>query len=169
MAVTEFEGDDRPTEADRAFQDWFWPLQRALWLVLLVFVAAGLSGLTGKGGPVSRGTATAGSASIEYPAVTRWQTVDTLRIFLPSATVRQAEVELPASLHEDFSVEAVTPSPDSVTAVAAGNRYAFATQPAGRAVIIRFDIRARVPNVAGTTHRMAVAGVPAAIRLVVLP
>jgi hypothetical protein len=168
MAASEAYGAVRPTEADRTFQNWFWTVQRALWLVLALFVAAGLAGLTGSGGPLARGVAAAGAVRIDYPAITRWQTADTMQITLPAAA-SAAEVELPASLLDRFTITTVDPLPASVTATARGHRYAFALERSGTPVTIHFGIRASAPDVLGTSHRVKVAGIPASIRVTVLP
>jgi hypothetical protein len=167
-AAHEAGGADRPTGADHAFQEWFWLFQRFAWVALALFIAAALAGLTGRGGPLSRGTVQAGAARIDYPAISRWQTADHLTIDLPGET-HGAEVLLPGSLLEGFAVEHVSPQPRAVIATPRGARYVFDVEAGGGMVTARFDLRAITPAVPAGTHRLGVNGTPAHLRLLVLP
>jgi hypothetical protein len=142
----------RPTAADSAFQEWFWTAQRFAWALLVLVIVAALAGTTGRGGVLSKATAVAGSARIEYPAVARWQTADGLRVTI-AGTAPQSEILLPASFLDRFEIETVTPQPAKVTAGREGARYAFDLDPSARPASVRFAIRAREPDVPATPHR----------------
>lgn len=168
MTAAQIEGAERPNAADTAFQEKFWVFQRAGWAGLALFIAAGLAGLTGRGGPLAQDNAAAGAATVEYPAIARWQTAATLDIRLQTGT-QPADVLLPASFVALFEIERVSPLPAKVTASAAGLRYVFARDTGNASATLTFDIRARRPAISGAVHGLEVNCARALIRTLVLP
>ncbi|MBI1402483.1 MAG: hypothetical protein GC147_04655 [Porphyrobacter sp.] len=159
-----------PTQTDRAFQERFWTIQRFGWAAMFVLVIAAVTGLSGAGGPLAHGLAHSGEAQVSYPRISRWQAADELRVDFPSGfAAGAADVVLPESFLDVFTVEGVTPQPQEVAALGRGQRYRFVLGPAGSRRTAHFAIRAKRPAWPNRSHAVAVEGRTAAIRFLVLP
>lgn len=112
-------------DTDPVFQQRWWRVERVAWLLMGALVIAALCGLTGAGGPLSRGQVQAGGATIDYPRIARWQSAEDATIrFAPDMT-GEVDVILSADFAEAFDVEAVQPQPTSAASTAEGHRLTF--------------------------------------------
>ena len=68
--------DEVAVGEDLRFQERWWIVERALWVVFLLVIAAGVSGILGRGGVFSRGyfAAPDGSCTVEYERVAHFGT-----------------------------------------------------------------------------------------------
>lgn len=153
-------------DEDRLFQSRFWTLQRIAWLLMTLVVALGLAGLTGAGGPLSRGSLATPQGRVEYPRVARWASEDEFLVSLHGAG--PAAVEIDRRFFEIFAVERIQPVPRSTAFSDLGQRLVFdRVEGAGP---LRISIRARAQHPALLTTRFRLAeGQPAELSLVVLP
>lgn len=157
-----------PTQEDKAVQERVWVVQRVAWALMLALLVAALAGLTGGGGPLTRATAETGEATIDYPRIARWQAAEEMKVTFTGLR-GEAQVTLPEDFIEIYTVEAITPQPREVAAIAGGQRYTFDLGEEDGTKIARFAIRANKPAL--PTHSVAVAAgsEPAAIEFLVLP
>ena len=166
--MTEGHGNGLQIDTDRAFQERFWKVQRWAWLAMLLIIVAALAGLTGKGGALSRAEVESGSATITYPRVSRWQMADELSVEFASAT-GEAKVMLPMSFLDSFAVEAVTPQPSEVTAVAEGQEFTFRLGAEPGAKSVQFAVRATSPTWVSRSYAVVGDAERAPMSFVVLP
>lgn len=91
-----------------------WAIQRALWVVLAIVVAAAAAGLVGTG-PLSWTTAEAsdGSVEVEYDRFLRYDAKSTMSVSISPDAVQggKATLYLSRELVDQWKVEAVTPTP----------------------------------------------------------
>lgn len=153
---------------DRKLEERWWQIERVGWLVMLAIVIAALLGLTGRGGPLATAEASAGSATIVYPRVSRWQTASDLSVEFPAGKAGKGEVLIPAPFASQFAVESVAPEPSSVTATPEGMLYEFDLEGGAQPTRARFSLRASKPTL-WTTARTDHPAAPAAMSFIVLP
>lgn len=106
------------------FQHRFWRIQRWCWVGFALVVVAALAGLTGAGGPLSRGLLALAGGEIDHPRITRWQGADTMIVrFGPGGAERS--LHLSAPFWAGFEVEEIQPRPDRVIAAPDGQAMIF--------------------------------------------
>jgi len=103
-------------DEDIAFQrrEWFW--QRIGVAVLALFVLGALLGLTGAGGPLSRGEAgdPSGALRVEYERVVRRGASATVKVHFRSAAPGATQFWVSAPYFEHVKIDVVVPQPDAV-------------------------------------------------------
>src|SRR4051794_34172037 len=72
-------------ENHSAFQRRFWAAQRIAWAVFALILLACLLGLLGRGGIFSMETIQSSGATIEIPAISRWNAPDEMRVTLAAS------------------------------------------------------------------------------------
>lgn len=157
-------------EVDPRLQERHWFLSRVVWLVMLALVIVALLGLTGSGGTLSRHRVTLDTAELDIPRVGRWSATDHLAVKVDQPAGNGIEILVPAKFGEVFAVEAVSPTPSSVTATAKGYLYSFdsSTDPGERSVV--FSIRPSQILLPSRMGRFEVNGAwTAYLPIVVLP
>lgn len=102
-------------ETDRKFQERFWIAVRIGWVAMAAILIAAIMGFTGSGGSYSGQRLSAGEATVEIPAVSRWAASDTMTI-KTGAPDKRTTVLVPAGFGDLFSLEAINPQPQSVSA-----------------------------------------------------
>ncbi len=135
----EFEIDE-----DEAFERRSFTVQRAGWILMAVIVAAAAAGLLGSG-PLARATAAApGAFTIEYERFTRYQSDQTLHVYLEPAITRGREARL--WINREFldssKIETVVPMPVRVESEADRLYYVFQMAKPGDRLFVAFNIQA---------------------------
>jgi len=141
-------------DEDPAFQERFWTIERWCWLGFAALVLAGLLGLFGGGGVFSRASLAMSGASLDYPAVTRWQSDDTLEVDL-SGDART--VTLPRSLTEAFDIERILPRPSLETPSPLGTILTFGEHSGGH---VSMAIRATKPGLVTWSIKLGTEDIP---------
>lgn len=148
---------------DRAFQRRFWRLQRGIWIVFVLVLAAALLGFAGAGGLWSETTITTAHAEIRAPRVSRWQTTD--RIVVSPTSEAPLTIELSEAFLELYTIEALTPEPLEQEPAGSGVRYRYAPAGGGQ---IAIAVEPQGPAL-GQTVSMRINGQEIRMRAVVLP
>lgn len=156
-------------KTDRSFQIRFWHFQRFAWLAFLVILLIALAGLTGKGGPLSRATASGPQGSIDYPRVTRWEMTDDLTITLPPRRTGKTNIDIDNSFSKIFQIEDIQPAPTARLVTGAGQRLIFdLAEPAGKKSI-SIHVRPLQPSLWSNIPVWINDGEPLVLTPVVLP
>ena len=137
-------GSSVDIETDREFQERFWIAMRIGWIAMAALVLLAILGFTGSGGSYSSQKLEAGQAELEFPAVSRWAASDTMKITLEDPAERTT-VMVPAELGDIFSIEAVNPQPQSVSAGPEGDEFVFQLKTGPGETSIEFSLRASRP------------------------
>lgn len=116
--TTTLEIDESPELHERA-----WKAQPYAWLVIYLFVLAGILGLFGTG-PLSRREVSKGEASIRYERVYRQGATARMDFFDASGT-NPTVITFPMSFLSRFSVESIVPQPIETTISKSGMNYVF--------------------------------------------
>lgn len=128
---------------DLRFQRRAWAFQRAGWLAMALALALAVAGVFGHG-VVSKRSATSrdGGVKVEYPAVTRHRTPETLRITPAPGAVEGDELRLSLSREtlDGMEIETVYPEPDSVETGADETVYVFSLADDGTTTEIIFSV-----------------------------
>lgn len=156
-------------DTDPAFQERWWRVERVAWLAMGLIVLAALAGLTGAGGPLSRGQAQAGAATIDYPRIARWQSAEDATIrFAPDAS-GEVDVLLSPAVAEAFDVEAMQPDAVRASTTAEGHRLTFDLGDGRGSKSVTLSLRPDQPGLpAQGTVRIGDAP-PATLRFMILP
>ena len=136
-------GSSIDVETDRRFQERFWIAVRIGWLGMAAIMVAAILGFTGSGGSFSGQRLSAGEATVEIPAVSRWAASDTMTI-KTSAPAKRTTILVPAGFGDVFSLESINPQPQSVSAGPQGDEFVFELKPGGE-TSIEFSLRASRP------------------------
>ena len=142
-------------ETDRVFQERFWIAVRIGWAAMIAVMVAAILGFTGSGGTFSAQALQAGNVTVEIPSVSRWAASDTLTIVIDQPSERTT-VWIPAGFGDVFSIESVTPQPQSVSAGPDGDEFVFELKPGRGETSIDFVIR---PSRPVWRHRLGPFGV----------
>jgi hypothetical protein len=131
-------------DQDEAFERRSFTVQRAGWILMAVIVAGAAAGLLGSG-PLGRATAAApGAFTIEYERLTRYQSDQTLHIYLEPAVTRDREARL--WINREFldssKIETVVPMPLRVESEADRLYYVFQMAKPGDRLFVAFNIQA---------------------------
>lgn len=137
-------GSSIDVETDRKFQERFWIAVRIGWVAMAAILLAALLGFTGSGGSYSGQRLSAGEATVEIPAVSRWAASDTMTIKI-RAPAKRTTVLVPAGFGDVFSLEAINPQPQSVSAGPQGDEFVFELKPGEGETSIEFSLRASRP------------------------
>lgn len=129
-----------------AFQERWWRLERLAWVLMGLLIVAALCGLTGAGGPLSRGQVEAGNATIDYPRIARWQSAEDATIRFASDATGEVDVLLSARFAEAFDVETVQPQPASAASTAEGHRLTFDLGTGAGSKIVTLSLRPGRPG-----------------------
>jgi hypothetical protein len=132
-------------DSDRPFQERMWRFERAAWALMALLVIAAFAGFTGKGGPFAHARVQAGTATVDYPRISRWQTADSLTVEFGPETSGRGEVLLPSAFTDSFAIESVVPQPIEVVATPEGKLFRFAMEGNGRKSV-NFAVRAGSPS-----------------------
>jgi hypothetical protein len=111
---------------------------------MAVIVAAAVAGLLGSG-PLARATVSApGAFTIEYGRLTRYQSDQTLHIYLDPAVTRgrEARVWINRKFLDSSKIQAVVPMPLRVEAEADRLYYVFHMAKPGDRLFVAFNIQA---------------------------
>ncbi|WP_162301968.1 hypothetical protein [Croceibacterium ferulae] len=156
-------------DTDPSFQKRWWQVERAAWLLMGALLIAALCGLTGAGGPLSRGQVRAGGAVIDYPRIARWQSAEEATIrFAPGATGR-VDVLLSARFAEAFDVEGVQPQPATTASTAEGLRFTFELGGGSGVRTASLSLRPSQPALPDRDTVRVGEAPPATVHFVILP
>lgn len=135
---------DFEVDQDEVFERRSFTVQRAGWVLMAVIVAAAAAGLLGSG-PLARATAAApGAFTIEYDRLTRYQSDQTLHIYLDPAVTRdrEARVWIDREFLDSSKIQSVVPTPLRVEGEAQRLSYVFHMAKPGDRLFISFNIQA---------------------------
>lgn len=136
--------DGLQLDENRTFQERFWSAQRCAWLAFIGFVLLAVLGFTGSGGPFSAATKSSGVATIQLPAVTRWQTSDRMEIDFDQSLAGHT-VLLSAAFEEAFQIESIQPTPTRTELAEDGHRLLFAADGDQQGSVV-INLRAQSPG-----------------------
>jgi len=157
--------DGLQLEEKRSFQERFWTAERYAWILFAIVILLALAGLSGGGGYFSRGQVSAGSAEIDFPRISRWESSDELKITLTEErAVHRIVLQHPFS--EYFQIEDVQPQPERLLLAGDAEVMEFAAEP-GRPARATIHVRAVHPGLA--RYGISVDGAPSEITTLVLP
>jgi hypothetical protein len=143
------DGDEAELDLDIDQNDKFqrreWRVSRLGWLLLALFVLAGLLGLLGSG-PLSRVTAEsdAGTVQAEYNRVAHYEAEDSLNLLFSPAAIEDGKVtvELTGSWISGAEVSTISPTPSTQYAIPGGVAMEFEVLQAGEVEAV-FSFRAQ--------------------------
>jgi hypothetical protein len=117
---------DLEIDEDAAFAERGWRFQQVGWLLMLLFAAGALLGLTGSG-PLSSATAAADHFRLKYDRFDRTTTLSPLTFQFDPAVVRDGTIRvwLKRDYLDSFVIESVAPEPESVASAADRLIYTF--------------------------------------------
>ena len=131
---------------DLAFQRRQWRWQRAGWVLMGLFTAAGLLGFFGSG-PLSNGTARSsdGVLAVDYERFIRRHSPSTLRVSLSPAATSTDRVALRVNRAylDDAMIQSIVPEPAHVASGADEITYQFDSPPTRRKLVVVFDLEAK--------------------------
>ena len=161
-------------EADRAFQERWWRVERVGWVLMALLVVVAAIGLTGGGGSLSRAQLDASGATIDYPRIGRWQSPEVVTISIPSAAPGLVDVLLPGNFLEVYTVESVSPQPYSVMSTPDGQVFTFELGGSTREIeggtnTVLFALRAARPSLPASGRVRVGTARPVELDFVVLP
>jgi hypothetical protein len=110
---------------DRAWQERFWTVQRAAWVLMALFILAALFGATGKGGPLASASAATPDGTLEYPRITRWQSAEDVIVRLPDSAAGDIELLVSPKFAEVYSIDSIVPQPSQSEATSQGHLFTF--------------------------------------------
>lgn len=123
-------------EQDERFFRRNWIIQRIGWIAMALIIVAGLLGLFGAPGPLSRARASRGPIEVEFDRLVRMNAPSEIHIDVGSSGPRFA-----VSLNRDFvdavEIRSITPSPKSVEI---RNDRVLYTFEAGRSPRVTYSI-----------------------------
>lgn len=157
--------DGLQLEERPAFQRRFWTTERSAWLLFGFLLILAVAGLTGGGGPLSRGEVSVGSGQLKYPRFSRWVSADELTVTFGPGTDRH-RLAIDQSFTDYFQVEGVQPQPESATVAADGTILAFRAKRNGPASTTLY-LRALRPGIA--RYSVTVNGATTDVVSVILP
>jgi hypothetical protein len=129
---------------DEAFERRSYTVQRTGWILMAALVVAAAGGLLGSG-PLARATAAApGAFTIEYDRLTRYQSGQTLHIYLEPAVTRDREtrVWINRQFLDSSRIETVVPTPLRVEGQADRLYYVFHMAKPGDPLFVAFNLQA---------------------------
>ena len=117
---------DLEINEDAGFAERGWQIQKAAWLLMLLFAVGALLGLTGSG-PLSRATVAADQFRLTYDRFDRISTSSELTIQFDARAVHGGAVRvwLNREYLNSFRVESIAPEPESVVSSADRLIYTF--------------------------------------------
>lgn len=158
--------DGLQIEEHRTFQESFWKVERAAWVVFGLVLLTAVLGLTGAGGLLERQTVNFERGSVEVPRFSRWEASDTVSASL-AAGGEERRLILSPEFFRTFQVEDIDPPPISAEGSADGLVYRFraaAPQP----LAVTLHLRSQSPGV--VSYRVSVDHAPAqTVRTMVWP
>jgi hypothetical protein len=130
---------DLEIEEDLAFQQKEWRAQRIGFTLLVSFVLAAFLGVTGVGGPLSKGTAgqETGPVYVEFERFVRRGAVSTITLHLHSAP-GAVRFWVSAPYFEHVRVEGVAPQPQLVSVES--NRHVYTIHTGSHDVTVTLDV-----------------------------
>jgi len=127
MEQIDIREDGLQLDEDRRFQEVFWTIERAAWIVFALIIALALAGFTGAGGPLAKGETQLAGAEISYPRILRWDTAETMTIRFPAG--HPAELRLSPALLSAFELQNIVPAPSESRLAPDGLHLSFDTEP----------------------------------------
>jgi hypothetical protein len=145
---------------DDRFERTWWRVQRATFVVLALFVAAGIAGLFGRG-PLSKKTVQTEGLKIQYERFARFRTSAVMRISVDRALAQNGRVNLFVSqaVVDTLSISQTTPSPVATAITGDGEVFTFDVAD-GSPLLFKFS---QEPSTFGIVSGRI--GVPAAAQL----
>ncbi len=131
--------------SNRKFQERYWRIERIGWVCMALLLIAALAGLTGAGGPLSRGHVQAGDARMDYPRISRWAMADEMTVTFENSRAGEVEFLLPEGFLKVYSIEAITPQPVAMKAVAHGQLFRVALGGGTGRKTVKLSLRATAP------------------------
>jgi protein-L-isoaspartate(D-aspartate) O-methyltransferase len=153
---------------DRRWQEVFWTVQRIGWALMGLFIVAALLGATGGGGPLSTAKAETSTGSVEYPAISRWESSEQIVFRFQPGSSAKAHLTLSPQFDQVFAADSILPQPSAAVATAAGHRYTFDLEGTGEKQIV-FNVTTGKPALARHISARIGAGPPARLTVTVLP
>jgi hypothetical protein len=119
---------DLEINEDAGFAERGWKLQKAAWVLMLLFAVCAFLGLTGSG-PLARAAVTAPDFRLEYARFLRVTAASALIIRFEPIVVQNGEVNvwLGRDYLSAFQIESIMPEPESVVTSADRLIYTFRT------------------------------------------
>lgn len=173
MAKGKRDGDrtdlDLDIEQNDRFQRREWRVERLGWLLLVLFVLAGLLGFLGTG-PFSRATANSetGAVQVEYQRVAHHEAEESLTFLFSPDAIEDGKIilELTGSWVGGVDVSSISPTPSTQYAIPGGVAMEFEVLQPGD-VQAFFSFRAK--DYGGSDARATVGGDSVSFSQLVLP
>ncbi|MBW3537916.1 hypothetical protein KY386_00310 [Candidatus Parcubacteria bacterium] len=135
-------------EQDLAHQRLFWKIERAGWLLMVLLIGAALLGLSGAGGRLNQATARAEGVELEYQPFMRQLAPSQLTVRINRAAGDGFTFRLDRDYLSQLQIQAITPEPDSVTAVRDQLEFKFPADESSP-LSVKLDIQ---PEAVGTVN-----------------
>jgi hypothetical protein len=154
---------DLEIDQDLRFQKREWAFERVSWVVMILFVLAGLLGLLGRG-PMSHRTAASpdGMVTVEYERFVNHRAATRLTVRVPGEVTVGGTFRL--VINQDYlqgvQVQQITPTPDSTEAGEGRQVFAFRAADPGRPTTVVIHLEAEGP--ATLNGRISIPGGPPA-------
>jgi hypothetical protein len=154
---------DLEIDQDLRFQKREWAFERVSWVVMALFVLAGLLGLLGRG-PMSYQTAASpdGTVSVEYERFVNHRAGAQMTVRVPGDVTAGGTFRL--VINQDYlrgvQVQQITPTPDTTEAGEGRQVFVFRAADPGRPTAVVFYLEAEGP--ATLTGRISIPGGPPA-------
>ena len=114
-------------------------VQQGGWLAMLAFVGAALAGLFGAG-PLAREVLRDGGLEVTHARFQRVTSADTIEVKVAANGQESRRIEVSRAYLKQFTVEAMSPEPESSTASNDIVAYTFRA-PADRALVVTIHVR----------------------------
>jgi hypothetical protein len=130
---------------DEAFRRRFYKAQQSVWIVMILFLLAGMLGLLGGAGPLVYDVAgtNANGLTVDYPRFLRNRApIDlVLHVEAASTTSGRISIDIERAYIERFDIQFINPEPAEVQAGARSMTYAFDLADQGQATSITFSMQ----------------------------
>ena len=160
----------REMEADAGFQRRVWAVERVAWVGLALMAVAGLSGLLGRGGPLSdaRAETADGALRIRYERVQRLLAPAAFQIEAPRTPPGGVlELHLGQDMLENWQLDAAFPPPAASRGETGGLVLEFPVASEGAPVMVLRATAERLGLLTATVR--AGSGPPVRLRVLVWP
>jgi hypothetical protein len=132
-------------EEDENFRRKFCKAQNIVWVLMLLFLTAGMLGLLGGSGPFASSVAgnTVNSLTVEYPRYLRNRAPIDIAIYVNAAHVTNGRVsiEIDRLFIERYDIQYINPEPSEVKAGEQSMTYVFELAGSERETRITFNVQ----------------------------
>jgi len=132
------------------FEKQWWRIEVAIWILLSVFVAIGLTGLFGRGVLAHKRIGTNdGDFTVEFQQIARYKTPEIMMVRLAPSLYRQGKVRLwlNRAIVEDMGLQRIIPESEESFPGENGIAYTFQVQDSAEPTFIWFAKEASDPGI----------------------